>query len=150
MPPSILRVREHAVVPSSPEISFYRPYIDDDLIIWSTTDEGIDHQWWTDLKNSINDFGADHPFFSNNDSLQQPLILEFSERDKTTVFLDLDLAIEDGKITSKIFEKEVELTRVHPSTFMPLPWCYQRPHLWLCEPCQNTLHPTRGLDDLHP
>jgi hypothetical protein len=77
-------------------LPFYRRYIDDVFGIWKHhPDPIIDQQTWMAFQASMDSYGK--------------LEWEFSTRTKRTHFLDLDLQLTPAGITTKLFEKEMNL-----------------------------------------
>ncbi len=95
-------IHEAAVNPRFKDnLTFYQRYIDDILGIWIPSSDD-DDQRWEDFQREINKFGK--------------LKWEFSERAKSTTFMDLELTITDGRVTSKLFEKALNLHLYLPTT----------------------------------
>ncbi len=89
------------------EISFYKRYIDDGQGIWNKLSEDDDERWNL-FKERVNMFGTNHTFFISNPH-HKPLQWTFSERSNNAIFLDLSLKIENGQISSTIYEKPMNL-----------------------------------------
>jgi hypothetical protein len=91
-------IHERSVIPMFPEIKAYRRLIDDGLGVWcpdssvSPTDDAARFQ---SFQNAINNFGK--------------LKWEFSERSTATEFLELDLLLSNGYVSTRLFEKALNL-----------------------------------------
>ncbi|MCP4745959.1 MAG: hypothetical protein GY874_07435 [Desulfobacteraceae bacterium] len=103
-------IHEMAIIHQFEEISYHKRYIDDGGSLWTSMSENRedDDRRWSEFKALANDFGTDHEFFQGNEK-QRPLVWEFSERENSAIFLDLNLRIANGIISSTIYEKKLNL-----------------------------------------
>ena len=100
-------ILEYTLIPTFPEIENYFRYIDDGQGIWTPL-YANDNERWDQFKTAFNNFGSDHPFFQQNHALS-PLQWEFSNRATTSIFLDLTITINNGIISTTIYEKPQNL-----------------------------------------
>jgi hypothetical protein len=110
---------EYATIKKFPELTYYRRYIDDGFGIWTPMEqhtEAEDLRRWNLFKETIGNFGKNHPFFIESEQLS-PLCWKFitsdtdtTERSKNKIFLDLNITLtNDSKIHTKIYEKDLNL-----------------------------------------
>jgi len=93
---------EVTIVPTFPELEFYERYIDDGFGIWKPLFPNND-ACLALFKESIQSFGADHPFFLDNPD-HQPLQWIFSDLSKHVIFLDLSITLTRNTIATSIYE----------------------------------------------
>ena len=99
-------IHEHRIIKKFPELHYYRRYIDDGFGIWIPQDDTPNTRL-DEFKMTMASYGIDHPFFARNEL--QPLQWEFSSLDTSAIFLDLNISIKNGKIATKIYEKDLNL-----------------------------------------
>jgi len=99
---------EILIVPEFPELVLYLRYIDDGLGIWNPIDQLNDRERWLLFQQRMNDFGVDHQFFRLNPEFN-PLSWTFSDKETDAIFLDINISLNDGHITTKIYEKPLNL-----------------------------------------
>ena len=101
-------IKEIETIQKYPELKYYSRYIDDGIGIWHPkTSEADDEHRWKIFRDEINNYGTTHSFFKN--SQHKPLEWEFSKRDESAIFLDLNITIKNRKIVTRIYEKEMNL-----------------------------------------
>ena len=116
---------ELSLIARFPEIIYYRRYIDDGLGCWDRNPSFsmIENSARFDLfKSEVNSFGVNHSFFADDNPLR-PLRWTFSELSKNAIFLDLDIAIRNHSIYTKIYEKKLNLYLYLPPHSCHSPGC---------------------------
>ena len=89
-------IREAQFVHTSPNLYFYRRYIDDVFAIWIPSDtESEDSEKWAQLQHAMNDHYG--------------LKWTFSDRIRKVDFLDITISIDDTRICTTLFEKLLNL-----------------------------------------
>ena len=90
---------ENQFIPKYPNLFYYRRYIDDGFGIWNITAEENavqNEKRWNDFKNNFNSVST--------------LEWTFSDRTRTTDFLDINVTLtDDGRVRTRIFEKALNL-----------------------------------------
>ena len=99
---------EIVVIPEFPELVYYRRYIDDGFGAWVPNPLVDNAARLTLFHQRLQSFGIEHEFFLSNPDLR-PLQWTFSALAPTAVFLDLFISIDNGRITTKIYEKDLNL-----------------------------------------
>ena len=94
-------------MPAFPELEFYERYIDGGFGIWKPLSPNNDAHLAL-FKESIQSFGANHPFFIDNPD-HQPLKWIFSDLSKHVIFLDLSITLTRNTIATSIYEKPQNL-----------------------------------------
>ena len=99
---------ELIIIPEFNELIFNTRYIKDSLGAWVPNLTRNNTARLAAFQHCVQSFGINHPFFHANPELQ-PLQWTFSDLASTTVFLDLKLALINGRVTTTIYEKELNL-----------------------------------------
>ena len=94
-----------------PLIPFYKRYIDDVFGIWAPLQTSDDEAEWKAFQDTMNTWGK--------------LRWIVSERSTTVDFLDLTLSLENGHITTKTFQKPMNLYLYIPPTSAHPTSCYK-------------------------
>ena len=93
---------EHIINKWATHLYFLRRFIDDGFGIWlRDPDESRDAAEWNNFKNTINSMG---------------LTWEFTDRSNTTMFMDLTITIENGRLSTAIYAKPMALHLYIPPT----------------------------------
>ena len=101
---------EIEIIQKYPELNqLYSRYIDDGFGIWTQLKaEEEDEQRWASFKADINSYGINHSFFAIN-KCYKPLNWEFSEISNNSIYLDLNISINENSIKTTIYEKKLNL-----------------------------------------
>ena len=105
---------EIVIIPEFPELMYYRQYIDDEFGAWVPNSLNDNSARLTIFHQRMQSYGIEHEFFLSNPDLC-PLQWTFSVLVPTAVFLDLSISIDNGRVSTKIYEK------IFISTFHPIP-----------------------------
>ena len=101
-------VWEIVIIPEFPELVYYRRYIDDGFGAWVPNPAVDNAARLTLFHQRMQSFGVEHDFFLSNPALR-PLEWTFSALAPTAVFLDLTISIDNGCVSTKIYEKDLNL-----------------------------------------
>ncbi len=95
-------IHELKIIPRfEANLPLYFRYIDDGFGIWlHDPDPAIDHAHWVSFQEEYSSFGI--------------LIWDFSDRKKQMNFLDLMITLENGTVSTRIYEKEMNLYQYIP------------------------------------
>ena len=99
---------ELIIIPKFDELVFYTWYIDDGLHAWVPNPTQDNTACLAAFQHCMQSFGIDHSFFHANPDLQ-PLQWTFSNLAPTAVFLNLKFPLTNGRVTTRIYEKELNL-----------------------------------------
>ena len=108
----------------------YGRFLDDVIGIWRHhPDPATNATQWQQFQNAMN---------SNTG-----LTWDFSELSQSVNFLDLTITLNQGIITTTLFEKELNLQSLHPPTQCPCPWLATRHGFWHSVQDPHSLHRCR-------
>ena len=98
---------EDDCVDSCSNVFYYRRFIDDVIGLWTpSSDPATDAQQWTSFQRRLNEWNG--------------LIWDFTPRSNELIFMDLTLSIRDGRITTSLYEKPLNLhLYIPPSSAHP-------------------------------
>ena len=106
---------EITIIPEFEELKYYKRYIDDGFGCWNPIPGRDNTRRLDEFHQRMNSFGADHEFFTATDQQLAPLQWTFSDPSPSAVFLDLNISIANGIISTTIFEKDLNLHLYIPS-----------------------------------
>jgi hypothetical protein len=103
---------EYRIIPLFPELSYYVRYIDDGFGIWTPTPSSsttLQTSRYKLFQDTIQTYGLDHEFFTDDTNSLRPLQWTFEERGKSAIFLDLRISLHHDTIETTIYEKKLNL-----------------------------------------
>ena len=100
---------EITIIPEFEELTYYKRYIDDGFGCWTPYPGRDNIRRLAAFEKRMNSFGADHQFFASTDRPLSPLQWTFSDLSPSAIFLDLNLSISNGTISTTIYEKDLNL-----------------------------------------
>ena len=105
---------EIAIIPEFPELVYYQQYIDDGFGAWVPNPQVDNTACLTLFQQRMQSFSIEHEFFISNPDLRA-LQWTFSTLEKTAVILDLSISIDNGNVSTKIYETDLRRGAVRPS-----------------------------------